>query len=64
MQNLWNMYVKVIPTRMGAIETLARIFKERLEKTRIENKIAVVLKSDIIYSTRILREVLRTMPQE
>ena len=52
------MSVKVIPVSIGALGTTPKKLKQRLSDIGIETRIVELQKTTIVYSARILRNVL------
>ena len=58
LKKIWDMPVKVIPVVVGALGTTPKKLKQRLSDIRIETRIVELQKTTILYSARILRNVL------
>ena len=58
LKKIWDMPVKVIPVVAGALGTTLKKLKQRLSDIRIETRIVESQKTAILYSARILRNVL------
>ena len=58
LKRIWDMPVKVIPVVVGALGTTPKKSKQRLSDIGIETRIVELQKTTILYSARILRNVL------
>ena len=58
LKKIWDMPVKVIPV-IGVLGTTPKKLKQRLSDTGIEMRIAELQKTAILYSARILQNVLK-----
>ena len=59
LKKIWDMPVKVLPLVAGALGTTPKKLKLRLSDIGIETRIVELQKTTILYSARILRNVLR-----
>ena len=57
-RELKEIWVKVIPVVVGALGTIPKKLKQRLSNIGIETRIVELQKTTILYSARILRNVL------
>ena len=58
LKKIWDMPVKVIPLVVGVLGATPKKLKQRLSNTRIETRIVELQKTTILYSARILQNVL------
>ena len=58
LKKIWDMPVKVMPAVVGALGTTPKKLKQRLSDVGIETRIMELQKTTILYSARILRNVL------
>ena len=58
LKEIWDMPVKLIPVVVGALGTTSKKLKQRLSDIGIEMRIVKLQKTTILYSARILRNVL------
>ena len=58
LKKIWDMTVKVIPVVVGTLGTTPKKLKQWLSDTGIEPRIVELQKTTILYSARILRNVL------
>ena len=58
LKKIWDMPVKVIPVVVGALETTPKKLKQRLNDIGIETRIVELQETTVLYSPRILRNVL------
>ena len=58
LKEIWDMPVKLIPVVVGALGTTSKKLKQRLSDIGIEMRIVELQKTTILYSARILRNVL------
>ena len=58
LKKIWDMPLKVIPVVVGALETTPKKLKQRLNDIGIETRIVELQETTILYSPRILRNVL------
>ena len=58
LKKIWDMPVKVIPVVVGALGTTSKKRKQRLSDIGIETRIVELQKTTILYSARVLRNVL------
>ena len=58
LEKIWDMPLKVIPVVVGTLGTTPKKLKQRLSDKGIERKIEELQKTTILYSARILRNVL------
>ena len=59
-RELKEIWVKVIPVVVGALGTTPKKLKQRLSNIGIETRIVELQKTTILYSARILQNVLET----
>ena len=58
LKKIWDMPVKVIPAVVGALGTTYKKLKQRLSDIGLKTRIVELQKNTILYSARILRNVL------
>ena len=58
LKKIWDMPVNIIPVVEGALGTTPKKLKQRLSDTGIETRIVELQKTTILYSARILLNVL------
>ena len=58
LKKTWDMLVKVIAIEVGALGITTNKLRQRLSDIGIETRIEELQKTTILYSTRILRNVL------
>ena len=58
LKKIWDMPVKVTPVVVGALGTTPKKLKQQLSDIGIETRIVELQKTIILYSARILRNVL------
>ena len=58
LKKIWDMPMKVIHVAVGALGTIPKKLKQRLRDIGIETRLAELQKTTILYSTRVLRNVL------
>ena len=58
LKKIWDMPVKVIPVVVGALGATPKKLKQRLSDIGIETRIVELQKTTILYSARILQNVL------
>ena len=58
LKKIWDIPVKVIPVVVGALGRTPKKLKQQLSDMRIETRIVELRKTTILYSARILRNVL------
>ena len=58
LKKIWDMPVKVIPVAVAALGTTPKKLKQRWGDIGIEKKIVELQKTTILYSARILQNVL------
>ena len=58
LKKIWDIPVKVIPVVVGALGRTPKKLKQQLSDMGIETRIVELRKTTILYSARILRNVL------